>query len=106
MLTVGTTRVPEVVIFDLVDRILPEWFVTEGVFKEISGLGFDQVERSLRGYLRAGSYRPIKMDRLSCRLTRLRNCQTLWRESSDREDVVLGDETDQRGHPHMGSYPA
>ena len=62
-LTLGNTKVPRGAVWKLVDRILSERIVSEQAFKEITGLGFDQMERSLKRYIRAGSYRPIKMDR-------------------------------------------
>ena len=62
-LTLGKTKVPKGAIWKLVDRILSERVVSEEAFREITGMGFDQMERSLKRYIRAGSYRPIKLNR-------------------------------------------
>ena len=62
-LTLGNTKVPRGAVWKLVDRILSERIVSEEAFREITGLDFDQMERSLKRYIRAGSYRPIKMDK-------------------------------------------
>lgn len=62
-LTLGKTKVPKGAIWKLVDRILSERVVAEEAFREITGMGFDQMERSLKRYIRAGSYRLIKLNR-------------------------------------------